>query len=163
MTNVPGSPRSDQREFSLTRTFDAPRSLVYKLFTDPEYVSQWWGIEGSTCAVCELDVRPGGAWRIDMRAPDGTVYPNGGVYVDVVENERIVSTDVPDPASPAWVGDPPGDAVHTIDFAEHDGKTTVTFNARFSTVADRDRLLKSGMRDGIGQSFDRLGRLIAAR
>ena len=163
MTNVPNSPLSDERAFTLTRTFDAPRALVFTLFTDPEYVAQWWGIEGSTCTVCELDVRPGGLWRIDMRAPDGTVYPNGGVYVDVVENERIVSTDVPDPASPAWGGDPPGDAVHTIDFAERDGKTTVTFSARFSTVADRDRLLESGMREGIGQSFDRLERLIATR
>ncbi|MEO7038621.1 MAG: SRPBCC domain-containing protein [Candidatus Elarobacter sp.] len=163
MTRAPGAQRSDEPAFTITRTFDAPRELVFKLFTDPAYVAQWWGVDGSTNPVCALDVWPGGAWRIDMRTADGTVYPNGGVYLDVVENERIVSTDVPDPASPAWGGDPRGDALHTITFDEHDGKTTVTFHARFSSVADRDRLLKSGMREGIGQSFDRLERLMKRR
>lgn len=153
--------RSEAPEITITRVFHAPRDLVFRVWTDPSYVAQWWGVDGSTNPVCELDVRPGGSWRIDMRTPDGMVYPNRGVYLDVVENERIVYKDVADPSSPAWDGAPPGEIVHTITFADHDGKTKVTLHARFASVSDRDRLTGFGMVRGIEQSLDRLERLLA--
>ena len=79
-------------ELVLTRVFDAPRELVFKAWTDAKRVAQWWGPHQFTNPVCELDARPGGAIRIHMRGPDGTVYPMTGVYQEVVEPERIVFT-----------------------------------------------------------------------
>lgn len=148
-------------EITITRVFDAPRDVVFRLWTDPELVAQWWGIEGSTNPVCRLDVRPGGTWRIDMRTADGTVYPNCGVYLEVVLNERIVYTDVADSASPAWDGNPPRDVVHTVTFDDDGDKTKITLHARFKSVAERKRMVESGVVQGIGQSLDRLERLLA--
>ena len=90
-------------EFTLSRVFDAPRDMMFRIWTDPQYVQLWWGLEGTTNPVCELDVRVGGSWRIDMRMANGTVYQNGGEYLEVVENERLVSTDIPGAALPGGI------------------------------------------------------------
>src|SRR5579864_4389397 len=82
------------RVMEMTRVFDAPRKVVFAAWTDPKQMAQWWGPTGFTTPVCELDVRPGGAIRIDMRAPDGTIYPMTGVYKEIVPPERIVFTAV---------------------------------------------------------------------
>jgi uncharacterized protein YndB with AHSA1/START domain len=149
------------REFTLTRLYDAPRDLVFKVWTDPRYVALWWGIEGAANTPCELDVRPGGRWHIDMRAPGGTVYPNGGVFLEVIENTRLVYNDIPDPASPAWNGAPPDPLVYTVSFEDADGGATrVSLVVRAGSTAHCERLLKLGMRDGISQGLDRLGRLL---
>lgn len=149
------------REFELTRMFDAPRDLVFKVWTDPRYVALWWGIEGTNVKRCEMDVRPGGAWRIDMRTPGGTIYPNSGVFVEVIENERLVFSDVPHADSPAWSGSPPGTYVHTVSFRHHEsGGTEVSVVVRADSEADCARLLAQGMREGIAQGLDRLARLL---
>ena len=83
-------PASSERELIFTRTIDAPRALVWAAWTDPKHVAQWWGPKEFTNPVCELDVRPGGAIRIDMRGPDGTVYPMAGIYQAIVAPERLV-------------------------------------------------------------------------
>src|ERR1700689_4045546 len=80
------------RELTITRVFDAPRNIVFAAWTDAKQLAQWWGPTGFTNPVCEIDVRPGGAIRIDMRAPDGTIYPMTGVFVEIVPLERIVFT-----------------------------------------------------------------------
>jgi uncharacterized protein YndB with AHSA1/START domain len=148
-------------EFGLTRVFDAQRDLVFKVWTDPRYVALWWGIDGATNPHCELDVRVGGAWRIDMRTASGTVYRNAGVFLQVVVNERLVYSDVPDPASPAWAGAPPRPYVHTVSFEDAEaGRTRVTLSVRTESAADCERLLRLGMREGIGQGLDRLARLL---
>jgi uncharacterized protein YndB with AHSA1/START domain len=69
----------EEQELVLTRVFDAPRELVFKVWTDPKHLARWWGPRGFTNPVCELDLRPGGAILIHMRGPDGTVYPMTGV------------------------------------------------------------------------------------
>ena len=81
-----------EKELVLTRVFNAPRERVWKAWTDPNQVAQWWGPAGFTNPRCEVDVRPGGVLRIDMRGPDGTVYPMSGVYREVVSPERLVFT-----------------------------------------------------------------------
>src|SRR5450755_196191 len=73
----------------ITRVFDAPRELVFKAWTDPKHVAQWWGPKGFTNPVCELDVRVGGAIRIHMRAPDGVVYPMNGTFEEITPPERL--------------------------------------------------------------------------
>ena len=162
MTRGDDEPGAETAGFRMTRLFKAPRHLVFEMWTDPRLVAQWWGVAGSTVSACELDVRPGGRWRIDMRIADGTVFPNGGVYLEVIPNELIVYSDVADPASPAWDGAPRGDVIHTVTFEDAAGMTKVSLESRFSSAADYERLVRSGIMNGIGQSLDRLERLLAA-
>ncbi len=79
-----------ERELVMMRTFNAPWGLVWKAWTDPNDMAQWWGPYGFTNPVCKLDARPGGAIHIDMRGPDGIVYPMTGVYREIVAPERLV-------------------------------------------------------------------------
>src|SRR5438045_9663289 len=81
-----------ERELAITRIFDAPRDLVFKAWTDPKHVQQWWGPRMFTNPVCELDARTGGDILIHMQGPDGTVYPMKGTFNEVIENERPVLT-----------------------------------------------------------------------
>ena len=90
--NNPLHEPAEDREFVITRVFDAPRSLVFKMWTDPKHMAHWWGPKGFTNPVCEMDVRPGGAWRIVMRGPDGGEHPAKGVYREVVAPGRLVMT-----------------------------------------------------------------------
>src|SRR5437879_6953424 len=84
--------RSARHEVRITRIIDAPRARVFKMWTDPKHLAQWWGPKGFTNPVCELDLRVGGALRIVMRAPDGVDYPMGGLFREIVEPERLVFT-----------------------------------------------------------------------
>src|SRR5687768_8662741 len=89
------SPSNDPgvgREFVFKRVFDAPRELVFRVWTDPEHVAQWWGPHGFTNPVCIWDARPGNAIRLDMTAPDGSVNVIGGTFEQVVPPERLVFT-----------------------------------------------------------------------
>src|ERR1700688_1274475 len=78
------------REILITRTFDAPRELVWDAMTNPQHVVNWWGPRGFTTTIKEMDVRPGGVWKHVMRGPDGANYPNHSVFKEVVKPERIV-------------------------------------------------------------------------
>src|SRR5437016_584736 len=81
---------SNKREVVITRIFDAPRELVFKAWTDPKHMAQWWSPKWFTNPVCELDVRPGGAILIHMAGPDGVVYPMKGVFQEIVAPQRLV-------------------------------------------------------------------------
>jgi uncharacterized protein YndB with AHSA1/START domain len=146
-----------EKSFRITRTFDAEPHLVFELWTDPEYMSLWWGIKGATNPLCELDVRVGGKWRIDMRAPDGQTYTSQGEYLEVVKDQLLVFTDVPDqtvmPAAQP--------TINTVRFEPDRKRTRVTLEVRFASNADRDRRLQLGVQHGINQSLDRLAELIA--
>lgn len=125
----------EERTLVITRVFDAPRPLVFRAWTQPEHIVRWWGPKGFTLTACEMDFRPGGAFRFSMRSPEGTDYPHRGVYREIVEPERLVFTW-------AWEnenGDPGHETLVTLNFAEQEGKTRLTFRqAVFETVADRD-------------------------
>jgi uncharacterized protein YndB with AHSA1/START domain len=141
------------REVALTRTFDAPRSLVFEAWTDPKHLARWWGPHCFTNPVCEVDVRPGGAIRIDMAGPDGTVYPMKGVFHDVVAPERLVFTSS---ALEDEQGHPRLEVHNTITFAEHDGKTTLTVKAVVVRATPEAAAALSGMEAGWTQSLERL-------
>jgi uncharacterized protein YndB with AHSA1/START domain len=145
------------RDLVFTRVFDAPRSLVFKAWTDPTHVAQWWGPHGFTNPVCELDVRPGGALRIHMRGPDATVYPMTGVYREIAEPERIVFTSAALDAQ----GTPLFDVLNTVSFAEQGGKTTQTSRARVVTKTAGAAPYLEGMEAGWTQSLERLERHLA--
>jgi uncharacterized protein YndB with AHSA1/START domain len=141
-----------EQELVITRVFDAPPALVFKAWTDPKHVAQWWGPHGFTNPVCELDVRPGGAIRIHMRGPDGTVHPMTGVYQEIVEPKRLVFTS----AALDERGNPLFEVLTTVTFAEHGRKTTLTVQARVvQSTAEAAPYLK-GMEAGWTQTLERL-------
>jgi uncharacterized protein YndB with AHSA1/START domain len=90
------------RDLVITRLFNAPRELVYKVWTDPKHVKQWWGPKVFTTPVVEMDVRPGGAYRFVMRSPEGDEYPMKGIYLEVIKNTRLVCTDIIEEHPPEW-------------------------------------------------------------
>jgi uncharacterized protein YndB with AHSA1/START domain len=150
------------RRLKLSRLFRAPLALTWKLWTEPAYVSMWWGIKGCTIPVCELDVRPGGIWRIDMRTADGTVYRNGGEYLEVEPQRRLVYSDVPDAATAEWEGKLPGTRRNTVTFSPEGELSRVAIEISFATAEDHERFMSLGIHRGIEQSLDRLDALIAS-
>lgn len=150
------------RQLTLSRVLRAPPPLVWQLWTEPAYVSMWWGIKGCTIPVCDLDVRPGGAWRIHMQTPGGTVYRNGGEYLVVEPQHRLVYSDVPDPATAEWEGRVPGTRQNTVTFAPEGVETRLTLAIEFATAADYERFMSLGIHKGIEQSLEKLDALIAS-
>ncbi len=142
----------------ITRVFDAPRELVFKAWTDPKHMAQWWGPKGFTNPVCELDARPGGAIRIDMRGPDGVVYPMKGVFHEIVEPERLVFTST---AFEDEEGNPKLQVLNTITFAEQGGKTKLTLQAVVVRSAPEVAAALAGMEEGWKQSLDKLAEWLA--
>jgi uncharacterized protein YndB with AHSA1/START domain len=141
------------REIGMTRVFDAPRELVYQAYTNPNHVPHWWGPRRMTTTVDTMDVRPGGAWRIVQRDPEGNEYGFCGEYREVVPPERLVYTF-------EFEGMPGHILMETVTFEEQDGKTTVTSTALFDSVEDRDGMLESGMESGAIESWDHLQELL---
>ena len=137
------------REILMTRIFDAPRELVFDAHATPEHVRRWWGKHGTTLPVCEMDFRPGGAYRFVQRAADGTEHGFRGEYRDITRPERLVYTF-------EYEGLPGHIAVETLTFSEANGKTTLTSRLEFATTGERDGMLRSGMEDGAAQAMDRL-------
>jgi uncharacterized protein YndB with AHSA1/START domain len=146
-----------ERELMITRVFGAPRELAFKAWTDPKHLALWWGPHGFTNPVCELDVRPGGAIRIHMRGPDGTVYPMTGVYQEIVEPERLVFTS----AALDEAGNPLFEILNTVTFAEQGGKTTLTLRARVVKSTAKAAPYLEGMEAGWTQTLERLQAYVA--
>jgi len=145
------------REIAMTRVFDAPRNLVFEAYTKPELLKRWLGVHGGwSWAVCEIDLRVGGAYRFVWRGPDGTEMGMGGVYREVAAPERIVATEKFDQS---WY---PGDAVSTTVIIEQGGRTTLTITVRYQSQEARDAVLKSPMEKGMAAGFDKLAELLAS-
>jgi uncharacterized protein YndB with AHSA1/START domain len=146
---------SDQ-EIRMTRLFDAPRRLVFDAMTKPEHVKRWWGRlgEGYSVPVCEIDLRPGGAWRFVNRHPKGEVAFYGE-YREITPPSRLVFTEI-------FEQFPDSVSVVTTEFTEEDGKTRMTATVRYPSLDVRDMVLASGMSRGAGISYDRLEDLVAA-
>jgi uncharacterized protein YndB with AHSA1/START domain len=145
------------REIVMTRTFDAPRTLVFDAFTKPELVKQWLlGPPGHTMPVCEIDLRAGGKIRYVWRLRNGSDMGMSGAFREVVAPERTVHTESFDED---WTG---GEAVVTTRFDERDGKTTVTTTVLYSSRDARDGAMKSGMESGVAISYDRLDDIFAS-
>jgi uncharacterized protein YndB with AHSA1/START domain len=144
------------RELVLTRVLDAPRSLVFEVWTDPKHMAQWWGPHGFTNPVCEVDVRPGGAIRILMRAPSGVDHLMTGTFREIAPPERLVFT--------AIAMDEDGnfalETLTTVSFAERDGKTTLTVHARVIRATEKAVRMLAGMDAGWSQSLERLEALV---
>ena len=147
---APNSTTAD-RELVITRVIDAPRELVFRAWTDPQHVVHWWGPNGFTNTIHEMDVRPGGVWRFIMHGPDGVDYANKIVYIEVVRPERLVYAHGSD------VEDDPGKFNVTVTFADLGDKTRVTMQMVFASAAVRDQMVKEvGAVEGGNQTLDRL-------
>ena len=142
-----------EREITLTREFDAPRELLFEAFSKPEHVAQWWGQKGSTLVACDMDFRPGGAWRFVERAADGNEYGFRGQIREIVPPERIVQTF-------EFEGMPGHISVETMVLEDLGGRTRLTVTSAFDSVQDRDGMLQSGMEKGAGESYDRLAEYV---
>ncbi len=146
-----GNSQVSDREFVITRLLDAPRELVFEVWTDPEHVAHWWGPNGFTTTTDEMNVKPGGFWRFAMHAPDGMEYPNRIEFLEVVENERLVYT------HDSGVANDPGRFHVTVTFEEEDKKTRLTMRALFESAEIFDKLVKEfGIIEGGQQTVDRL-------
>jgi uncharacterized protein YndB with AHSA1/START domain len=145
------------RDLIITRLINAPREKVFKAWTDPELLKQWFAPLPYTTPVAELDVQPGGANLIVMRDPQGNDLPNRGVYLEVVENERLVFTNA---YTNAWKPSEKPFMTVILTFEDEDGKTKYTALVRHWTVADRETHEKMGFYQGWGQCTDQLEALV---
>jgi uncharacterized protein YndB with AHSA1/START domain len=133
----------------VTREFDAPKHLVYKAWTTPDLLKRWWHAKRGEMTVAEVDLRVGGRWRYAMLAHGEFEVAFHGEYLEIVPNERIVSTEV-------YEGMPDASATSTTTFTEVDGRTTLTLLIEHATQEVRDGHIKSGMEDGLQDALDLL-------
>jgi uncharacterized protein YndB with AHSA1/START domain len=136
----------------IRREFDAPRELVYRAWTTPEHVRQWWSARRGETTVAEIDLRPGGKWRSAMVTDDGMEVAFHGEYREIVPNERIVSTEI-------YEGIPDGEdnaTLNTVTFADEGDRTVLTLLIEAPNKDVRDAIIASGMEDGLQDALDLL-------
>jgi uncharacterized protein YndB with AHSA1/START domain len=144
------------REIVLTRTFNAPRKLVWEAVTQPEHVRKWYGCAAFTITVCEIDLRVGGAYRYTMSAPDGVDHTMTGIYREIEAPERIVHTE-----RYQTTGLTTPDALVTMTLTEQGGRTRLQSIILHANKESRDGHLNAGMENGARETFDRLETLLA--
>jgi uncharacterized protein YndB with AHSA1/START domain len=144
------------REIVVRRMLDAPRELVFKVWTDPTHLPHWYGPRGFTTTIQQMDVRPGGEWRLVMRGPDGRDYRNRLVFSEVVPPERLVYRHVPEP------GTEPTTHETTVTFVDRGGRTELTLRMRFDSNAVRDHVVATyNAAEGGKQTLGRLAGYLA--
>jgi uncharacterized protein YndB with AHSA1/START domain len=143
------------REIVITRTLDAPRELVFDAWTDPDTMGDWWGPRGFTTTTSERDVRPGGAWRFVMHAPNGVDYPNEIIYTEIARPERLRYAH--------GAGGGKAEFQVTVTFEERGGGTVLTLRSLFPSAEERDAKVAFGAVAGGNQTLDRLEKYLAGR
>jgi uncharacterized protein YndB with AHSA1/START domain len=142
---------TSDRELVFTRLLNAPRELVFKVWTEPEHIKHWWGPNGFTNTIHEMNVSPGGIWRLIMHGPDGRDYPNKIEYIEVVEPERLVYK---------HSGDDDTEPVNfhvTVTFEKQGDKTLLTMRSLFTSKEELDRVIREyGADEGAIQTLTRL-------
>ena len=157
MTSATDMAATADRELVLTRIIAAPRARLFRAWTEPGLLKQWFAPLPWTTPHAELDVRPGGASLVVMRDPDGNEIPNRGVYLEVIENEQIVFTDA---YTKAWEPSEKPFMTVILSFGDENGKTRYTARVRHWTVADREAHEQMGFHQGWGLCADQLAALV---
>lgn len=139
----------------ITRDFDAPKHLVYRAYTTPELIARWWSGERGAVTSVEVDLRVGGMWRYVMVANEGFEVAFHGEYREIVENERLVMTEI-------FEGAPDDGGLTTVTFSEVDGHTTLTTLLEVASREVRDAIIETGMEGGMQESMDRLEQVAIA-
>ncbi|HXA02820.1 MAG TPA: SRPBCC domain-containing protein [Cytophagaceae bacterium] len=159
-----------QREFVITRVFEAPRELVFKMWTESEHLMHWWGPKGFTMVVSKLNLQPGGIFHYGMKSPDGHSMWGKFVYCEIVVPERIVfivsfsdekGGTICHPMSETW----PLEVLNTLTFTEHEGKTTLTLRGEPVNATEEERQTFEsgfeGMNKGFAGTLDQLADYLA--
>jgi len=157
----------NRRELTITRVFEAPRDLVWKAWTDPDYVKRWWGPKYFTAPFAEIDLREGGKYLNCMRSPEGKDYWSTGVFREIVPTERLVYTDsfadergnVVPASHYEMPGEWPLEMLVTVTFEESGGKTTMTLRHEGLPAGE----MLENCRLGWNESFDKLAEIVTAR
>ncbi len=144
-------------EMSLTRWFSASPEVVFQAWTDPKHLAEWWGPKGFTNPVCEVDLRVGGSIRIHMRAPDGTVYPMTGRFVEIDRPNRLVF----ESAALDGNGKAMFEVLNAVTFTAMNGGTEIALVAKVTSTTPAAPQYLAGMSQGWGQSLDRLAAVVA--
>ena len=159
--------------FVISRVLKAPRQRVFKAWTDPKLLAQWWGPHTFINPVCQAEARAGGPYRIVMRSPEGVDYPLKGVFREVAEPERLVLTMDCSEHPAGWQAlvnpdrkqeenNPAGEMLATIRFEASGANTRLTIRIRFESATICDAMLRMGMSEGWSESLERLRDLVAA-
>lgn len=155
MTQTAMAEMKGEREIVVSRRFDAPRELVWQAWTDPQAIAEWWGPRGFDAPPCEIDLRPGGKFQIDLNGPDGKIYPCKGTFREIVEPERIVYDGPANEPAGCGAGIPPNAKV-TVTFAEMGEQTELTIHTLLASEADRAAARNEGFIPGWHDSLERL-------
>ena len=140
------SKKNENREMSISRLLKAPREIVWKVWTSPEHIKHWWGPNGFTNTIFEMDVRPGGVWEFIMHGPDGTDYKNKHIYKEVVEPEKLVLEHVTGPIF-----------LMTVTFEEQGDHTLVRIHSLFESAEQLQQVIKVFKADeGMRQNVERM-------
>ena len=157
-TNEKPTTISSERELTITRIIDAPPEKVFKAWTDPVLLKQWFVPKPWTVASVEIDVRPGGSCNIVMRSPEGQEFPNPGVYLEVIANKKIVFTDA---YTKAWEPSAKPFMTGIVTFDDLNGKTRYTARVLHWASADREAHEKMGFHQGWAICADQLAALVS--
>lgn len=142
-------------ELIFTRTYDAPRALVFHAWTAPQHIGNWWGPKGFTTTTYAMDVRVGGIWDYVMHGPDGTDYPNKSVYTEIEEPKRLAFSNVGGKAD-----EPHLTCQMDVTFEEANGKTMLTLRMLFPSVDAAGRAKELGADAGGNESLERLSNVL---
>lgn len=136
-------------EIAMTRSFKAPKALVWDVYTKPEHIRHWWGPADMPLSVCEVDLRVGGKWRYVANGPDGMVVAFSGEFTEIAQPERLVNTEF-------FEEYPDNGSVVTTTFEEQDGLTTLVSTTRYESQEVRDMVLATGMEGGAAEAWQRI-------
>lgn len=143
----------DARQVVMSRVFDAPREVLFRVYTDPELYPKWWGPRDLQTTVEKMENRVGGEWHITQRDPEGNQYVFFGVTREFVPPERLVSTFEYEPFAGHVI-------VNTATFEDLGGKTLVTVTSQYDSIEDLEGMAQSGMESGARESWERLAELL---
>lgn len=141
------------REIRMTRSFKAPRTLVWDVYTQPEHIRNWWGPREMPLTVCDVDLRVGGKWRYVAQGPDGMVVAFSGEFTEIDRPDRLVNTEI-------FEDFPDNSSLVTTTFQEADGLTTVISTSSYESQEVRDIVLSTGMEDGAAESWQRIAEIL---
>lgn len=141
----------------ITGEVRAPRDLVFEAWTNPKHVARWWGPSGFSNSRCEIDLRPGGAIRIDLVAPDGTLYPMTGFFQEILEPEKLIFSTSPVDG----LGHPLLDVLNTVIFTDRGDRTRIAIEVQVLRSTEESEPFLTGMESGWMQSLDRLNSYLA--
>ncbi|WP_245855839.1 SRPBCC family protein [Bacillus oleivorans] len=152
--------RAEHTDLIVERIFDAPKSLVFEAFSKAEHLERWFGVEGWTLPVCNIDFRPGGVWHYCMQSPDGKIKSWGkAVYQEIVEPEQIVYVDYFSDEEGNIAEEMPAAQI-TMTFEEQEGKTLLLSRTRYDSPENLKKVIDMGVIAGITQTWNRLAQFL---